>query len=122
MENNNLKNNKQIKRGQVYYINLEPGFGSEQSGRRPCLILQNNTSNKFSPAVVVAVLTTKLDKHRLPTHVLLSEQSKMPRKSVVLLEQIMTIGRKRIGRYVTTLSDEDMLKVDRALKISLALK
>mgnify|MGYP004457316091 FL=1 len=122
MENNNLKNNKQIKRGQVYYFNLEPGVGSEQSGRRPCLILQNNTSNKFSPVVVVAVLTTKLDKHKLPTHVLLGEQSKMPRKSVVLLEQIMTIDRKRIGRYVTTLSDEDMLKVDRALKISLALK
>lgn len=122
MENNNLKNNKQIKRGQVYYFNLEPRVGSEQGGRRPCLILQNNTNNKFLPAVVVAVLTTKLDKHRLPTHVLLSEQSKMPRKSVVLLEQIMTIDKRRVGKYMTTLSDEDMLKVDRALKISLGLK
>lgn len=122
MANNNLKNNKQIKRGDVYFINLGQGYGSEQGGRRPCLILQNNTSNKFSPAVVVAVLTTKLDKHRLPTHVLLSEQSKIPRKSVVLLEQIMTIDKRRVGKYVTSLTEEDMQKVNKALKISLALK
>lgn len=122
MGNNNLKNNKQIKRGDVYFINLGQGYGSEQGGRRPCLILQNNTNNKFSPAVVVAVLTTKLDKHKLPTHVLLSEQSKMPRKSVVLLEQIMTIDKRRVGKYVTSLTEEDMQKVNKALKISLALK
>ena len=120
---NNLKKEKiDIERGQVWYVNLENGVGSEQSGRRPCLIIQNNIGNRFSPTVVVAVLTTKLDKHKLPTHVILSEQSKMPKKSIVLLEQIKTIDKRRVKQYITSLTREDLLKVDKALLISLGIK
>ena len=122
MENNLKKEKIDLKRGQVWYVNLENGVGSEQSGRRPCLIIQNNTGNRFSPTVVVAVLTTKLDKHKLPTHVLLSEQSKMPKKSIVLLEQIKTIDKRRVKQYITSLAREDLLKVDKALLISLGIK
>ena len=122
MENNLKKEKNDIKRGQVWYVNLENGVGSEQSGRRPCLIIQNNTGNRFSPTVVVAVLTTKLDKHNLPTHALLSEQSGLPKRSIVLLEQLKTIDKRRIKQYITSLTRNDLLKVDRALMVSLGLK
>lgn len=122
MENNLKKEKNDIKRGQVWYVNLENGVGSEQSGRRPCLIIQNDTGNRFSPTVVVAVLTTKLDKHKLPTHALLSEQSGLPKRSIVLLEQLKTIDKRRIKQYITSLTRNDLLKVDRALMVSLGLK
>lgn len=122
MENNLKKEKIDLKRGQVWYVNLENGVGSEQSGRRPCLIIQNNTGNRFSPTVVVAVLTTKLDKYKLPTHALLSEQSGLPKRSIVLLEQLKTIDKRRIKQYITSLTRNDLLKVDRALMVSLGLK
>lgn len=121
---NNLKNvrDRKIKRGEIWYVNLKNGVGSEQSGYRPCLIVQNDTGNKYSPTVIVAVLSTRLGKHKLPTHVLLSENSGIPKKSIILLEQIMVVDKKRLSKYITTLTQEDISKVNKALLISLGLK
>lgn len=111
-----------IKRGDVFYADLSPVIGSEQGGVRPVLILQNDIGNKFSPTVIVSAITSQMEKARLPIHVELGADVGLDRDSVILLEQIRTIDKKRLRDKVTHLDAEVMSKVDEALLISLGLK
>ena len=111
-----------MKRGDIYYADLRPVVGSEQGGIRPVLIIQNDVGNTHSPTVIVAAITSKLHKTQLPTHIMLDSRScELIKDSVILLEQIRTIDKQRLKSQVCHLDDEMMLKVDRALRISLAL-
>ena len=110
----------QIKRGDIYYADLSPVVGSEQGGLRPVLIIQNDVGNKYSPTVIVSAITSQLGKAKLPTHIELpAEQYNLPKNSVALLEQIRTLDKKRLQEKVTTLSNEKMKEVNRAILISL---
>ena len=110
-----------MKRGDVYYADLSPVVGSEQGGVRPVLILQNNIGNKFSPTVIVAAITGKIDKSNVPTHVAIGKDKGLTENSVVLLEQIRTIDKQRLTDKITHLSDEMMEEVNVSLKISLGV-
>lgn len=111
-----------IKRGDVFYANLSPVIGSEQGGSRPVLILQNNIGNKYSPTIIVAAITAQISKGKLPTHIeLKSDKCKLERDSVVLLEQLRTIDKKRLRNKITTLDSTIMKSVDEAVKISVGL-
>lgn len=111
-----------VSRGDVFYADLNPVVGSEQGGIRPVLIIQNDIGNRYSPTVIVAAITSRIDKAKLPTHVEISaETSNLEKDSVILLEQIRTIDKKRLQRHVTHLSDDILKKVDRAIEISLGL-
>ena len=111
-----------IKRGDIYYADLRPVIGSEQGGVRPVLIIQNDTGNRHSPTVICAAITSRMNKAKLPTHVELdAERYKLVKNSVVLLEQVRTIDKKRLKDKVCHLDDEILKKVDRALSISLEL-
>ena len=111
-----------MKRGDVYYADLRPVIGSEQGGIRPVLIVQNDVGNKHSPTVICAAITSKMNKAKLPTHIELSTDNyDMDKDSVVLLEQLRTIDKKRLKDKVCHLDDQVMKKVDVALKISLEL-
>lgn len=111
-----------MKRGDVYYADLSPVIGSEQGGTRPVLILQNNIGNKYSPTVIVAAITSKIEKSKVPTHVAIGQDEHLTEDSAVLLEQIRTIDKQRLTDKITHLSDDLMEEVDSALKISLGLK
>ncbi|HWR39385.1 MAG TPA: type II toxin-antitoxin system PemK/MazF family toxin [Patescibacteria group bacterium] len=111
-----------VKRGDIYYANLSPVVGSEQGGRRPVLVIQNDVGNKYSPTVIVAAITTQITKAKLPTHVEVGgRQYHLEKDSVILLEQLRTIDKRRLKEKVTHLGDEVMSKVDDALKISVGL-
>jgi mRNA interferase MazF len=112
----------EIKRGDIALVNLEPIMGREQGGIRPCLIIQNNQGNKYSPLTIIAPLTSKVFTKEFPTNVLvLKEDSGLNKDSTILLNQIRTIDKSRITRKISTLSAEVMSKVDMAIKISLDL-
>ena len=109
-----------IKRGEIYYADLSPVVGSEQGGVRPVLIIQNNTGNLYSPTVIASAITSQLTKARLPTHIELREgQYGLPKDSVILLEQIRTLDKRRLKERLGNLSQPDMRKVDKAILISL---
>ena len=109
-----------IKRGELYYADLSPVIGSEQGGIRPVLVVQNDTGNKYSPTVIAAAVTSKINKARLPTHIELSASVYgLTKDSVVLLEQIRTIDKKRLKDKIGLLSEQTMMRVDDALLISL---
>lgn len=111
-----------VKRGDIFYADLSPVVGSEQGGLRPVLIIQNNVGNHFSPTVIVAAITAKIQKPKMPTHVgLIAKVDGVERNSVVLLEQIRTIDKQRLKDKVTQLSVEKMMQVDRALTVSVGL-
>ncbi len=111
-----------MKRGDVYYADLRPVIGSEQGGVRPVLIIQNDMGNKHSPTVICAAITSKLTKNNLPTHIKLAcEDYEMVKDSVILLEQLRTIDKKRLKDKVCHLDERIMCKVNEALKISLQL-
>lgn len=111
-----------VKRGDVFYADLRPVVGSEQGGIRPVLIIQNDMGNKHSPTVICAAITSKMNKAKLPTHVELdSSKYEMVKDSVILLEQLRTIDKKRLKDKVCHLDDEILRKVERALLISLEL-
>jgi len=111
-----------VKRGDIYYADLRPVVGSEQGGIRPVLIIQNDVGNAHSPTVIVAAITSKLHKTQLPTHINLDSRScELIKDSVILLEQIRTIDKQRLKSMVCRLDAETMEKVDKALKISLAI-
>lgn len=111
-----------MKRGDVYYADLRPVVGSEQGGIRPVLIVQNDVGNKHSPTVICAAITSKMNKAKLPTHIELSTMHyDMDKDSVILLEQLRTIDKKRLKDKVCHLDDEIMRRVNRALMISLEL-
>ncbi len=109
-----------IKRGEIYFADLSPVVGSEQGGIRPVLIIQNDVGNKFSPTVIVSAITSQLGKAKLPTHIELpSDGSHLPKNSVVLLEQIRTLDKRRLKEKVTTLNEHKMKEINRAILISL---
>ena len=111
-----------IKRGDIYYADLSPVVGSEQGGLRPVLIVQNDIGNKHSPTVICAAITSKMNKAKLPTHIELSSREyEMDKDSVILLEQLRTIDKKRLKDKICHLDGEIMQKVNRALAISLEL-
>ena len=111
-----------VKRGEIYYADLSPVVGSEQGGIRPVLVVQNDIGNKYSPTVIVAAITSQINKAKLPTHVEISAtEYGLPKDSVILLEQIRTIDKKRLKEKIGYLSPEAMNKVDEALQISFGL-
>lgn len=110
----------QIKRGDVFYANLEPVIGSEQGGVRPVLVIQNNSGNRFSPTVIVAAITGKR-KTRMRTHVKIYGMALLKPDSVVLLEQIRTIDRKRLCGYIGRITPIVQKKIDRALAVSIGI-
>ena len=111
-----------IRRGDVYYADLRPVIGSEQGGVRPVLIIQNDVGNKHSPTVICAAITSKMNKAKLPTHVELpASDYHMVKDSVILLEQLRTIDKKRLKDKVCHLDASILEKIDSALKISLEL-
>ncbi|HHW18782.1 MAG TPA: type II toxin-antitoxin system PemK/MazF family toxin [Firmicutes bacterium] len=110
-------------RGDIYFADLSPVVGSEQGGFRPVLIIQNDIGNKYSPTVIVSAITSQIQKARLPTHVELpAHVSGLDKDSVILLEQIRTIDKRRLKRRVARLDDETMAKVNEALAISVGLR
>ena len=109
-----------IKRGELYYADLSPVVGSEQGGVRPILIVQNDTGNKYSPTIIAAAVTSKLSKAKLPTHIELSaNEFGLNKDSVILLEQIRTLDKRRLKERIGELSNSTMKKVNVALLISL---
>ena len=109
-----------MKRGEIYRASLDPVVGSEQGGVRPVLIVQNDAGNRHSPTVIVAAITTRRKKPGLPTHVPLDAEScGLKQDSVVLLEQVRTLEKTRLTRYLGAVPPDTMLKVDRALRLSL---
>ena len=109
-----------IRRGDIYYADLSPVVGSEQGGTRPVLIIQNDVGNRHSPTVICAAITSKMNKAKLPTHIEISaRQYQIVKNSVILLEQIRTIDKKRLKEFVCHVDSNLMIKVDEALKISL---
>ena len=109
-----------IKRGELYYAYLSPVIGSEQGGVRPVLVVQNDVGNRYSPTVIAAAVTSKINKARLPTHIELSASLYgLAKDSVVLLEQIRTIDKRRLKDRIGLLSEQTMMRVDDALLISL---
>jgi len=111
-----------IRRGDIFYANLNPVIGSEQGGVRPVLIIQNNIGNKYSPTTIIAAITSKIKKAKLPTHVELSAaEFNLEKDSVILLEQLRTIDKRRLKEKIAHLDEEIMSEIDRAIMISLGL-
>ena len=111
-----------MKRGDVYYADLRPVVGSEQGGVRPVLIIQNDVGNRHSPTVICAAITSKMNKAKLPTHVAIdARRYQIVKNSVILLEQIRTIDKRRLKDMVCHLDQEIMNKVDEAIKVSFEL-
>lgn len=114
--------NKTYLRGDMYYADLGRGIGSEQEGYRPVVIIQNNTGNKYSPTVIVAAISSKVDaKAKLPTHYLLKAESGLELPSLVLLEQLRTIDKKRLETYIGRLEEKHIRRIDHALAVSVGL-
>ncbi len=111
-----------VKRGDIYYADLSPVVGSEQGGVRPVLIVQNDIGNKFSPTVIAAAITSRQDKNNLPTHIEVNARDcGLAKDSVVLLEQVRTIDKKRLREKMGTLGGDEMGKVNQALSVSFGL-
>ncbi len=111
-----------IRRGDIYYADLSPVVGSEQGGVRPVLIVQNDVGNKFSPTVIAAAITSRQSKASLPTHIpICATDSGLARDSVVLLEQVRTIDKKRLKEKMGTVDDTSMNRVNQAISISFGL-
>ena len=109
-----------IRRGDIYYADLRPVVGSEQGGMRPVLIIQNDIGNKHSPTVICAAITSRMNKAKLPTHIEIDSKScEIVKDSVILLEQLRTIDKKRLREKVCHLDQNVIQKVDQALCISL---
>lgn len=111
-----------VHRGDIYYADLSPVVGSEQGGLRPVLIVQNDVGNRHSPTVIAAAITSRHDKARLPTHIEVEAgESGLARDSVVLLEQIRTLDKRRLREKMGSLDDRSMSAVDSAISISFGL-
>lgn len=108
-----------IKRGELYYADLSPVVGSEQGGVRPVLVVQNDVGNKYSPTVIVAAITSQINKARIPTHIELNTKYGLTKDSVLLLEQIRTLDKRRLKERIGILDDKCMENVNNALLISL---
>ncbi len=111
-----------IRRGDIYYADLSPVVGSEQGGVRPVLIVQNNVGNRFSPTVIAAAITSQQSKAKLPTHIpIMADMSGLSKDSVVLLEQVRTIDKKRLREKMGTVDENSMNQIDNAISISFGL-
>ena len=111
-----------VRKGDIYFADFEVGVGSEQSGYRPIVIIQNDIGNKYSPTTIVAMITKK-HKKPLPTHVMVNEENAgLPIESIVMLEQIRTIDKRRLGEQIGHMSEKTMKRIDRAAKGSLDIK
>ena len=111
-----------IKRGEIYYADLSPVIGSEQGGIRPVLIIQNDIGNKYSPTVIAAAITSQRDKTKLPTHITVDAVGcGLAKDSIVLLEQVRTIDKKRLKEKMGCLDGNAMHRVDKALSVSFGL-
>lgn len=111
-----------FRRGEIYFADLDPHYGSEQGGKRPVIVIQNNTGNKFAPTVIVAAVTSKISKKpNQPTHVLIDRNPAFSRPSMVLLEQIFTIDKERIQRLLGQTTPDEMYQINEALMNSLDL-
>lgn len=111
-----------IKRGEIYYADLSPVIGSEQGGIRPVLIVQNDVGNKYSPTVIAAAITSQREKSKLPTHIELPAlDCGLQKNSIVLLEQIRTIDKKRLKEKMGMLDNTSMTMIDNALSVSFGL-
>lgn len=111
-----------IKRGEIYYADLSPAVGSEQGGIRPVLIVQNDIGNRYSPTVIIAAITTQINKAKLPTHIeVQSPDYGLMKDSVILLEQIRTLDKKRLQQRLGQIDDDKMDQINQALLISLGL-
>ena len=112
-----------VRRGDIYYADLSPVVGSEQGGVRPVLIVQNDVGNKFSPTVIAAAITSQRDKSRLPTHISISSEAcGLARDSVVLLEQIRTIDKKRLKERMGRIDEGSMGQINKGLSVSFGLQ
>lgn len=111
-----------VRRGDIFYADLSPVVGSEQGGIRPVLIVQNDVGNKYSPTVICAAITSQINKAKLPTHIEISAAKyTLVKNSVVLLEQVRTIDKKRLREKICHLEDELMIRVNKALAVSMGL-
>lgn len=111
-----------IKRGDLYYADLSPVVGSEQGGVRPVVVIQNDVGNKYSPTTIIAPITSQRKKTNMPTHVPASHRTDLPKDSVVLLEQIRTIDKKRLQEKIGDFEDEVMEDIDKALSVSIGFE
>ena len=111
----------EIKRGEIYYAEFSPVIGSEQDGNRPAVILQNDKGNLYSRTTIIAAITSELDKAHLPTHVIFTADC-MDKTSMVLLEQIRTIDKSRLGNYVGVMDDRTMRRIDQAIAVSFGIE
>ena len=111
-----------VKRGDIFYADLSPVVGSEQGGVRPVLVVQNDVGNKFSPTIIISAITSQINKAKLPTHIEINaDDYGLAKDSVILLEQIRTIDKKRLRERIGRLDDELMEKVNEALSVSFGL-
>jgi mRNA interferase MazF len=111
-----------VKRGDIFYADLSPVVGSEQGGIRPVLIVQNDVGNKFSPTIIAAAITSQKYKTDLPTHIKVNADGcGLARDSIVLLEQVRTLDKRRLKERMGNLEPRDMSRVDRALSVSLGI-
>lgn len=111
-----------VKRGDIYYADLSPVVGSEQGGIRPVLIIQNDIGNKYSPTVIAAAITSQINKAKMPTHIeLAAKEYGLNKDSVILLEQIRTIDKRRLRERIGRIDDELMDSVNNALSVSFGL-
>ena len=114
-----------IRRGDVYYADLSPVVGSEQGGVRPVVVVQNDKGNRYSKTIIVAPISKKMSKPPIPTHVIFSDDSlsyvSMVKDSVILLEQLRTIDKKRLGQWICTLDEKTLEKINRAIRVSLSI-
>jgi mRNA interferase MazF len=111
-----------VKRGDIYYADLSPVVGSEQGGVRPVLVIQNDVGNKYSPTVIVAAITSGMSKTKLPTHIdVYADKAGVARDSVVLLEQLRTLDKRRLKEKMGHLEDAVMREIDNAIAVSLGL-
>ncbi len=108
--------NRRIKRGDIYYANLYPIIGCEQDGIRPVVVIQNEMANEYSPVVLIAPLTSRVDsKPKLGTHVYVDKNGKITHNSIILMEQIRVLDKSRLGSYICTLNKEKLQEIDKAL-------
>ncbi len=111
-----------VKRGDIFYADLSPVVGSEQGGTRPVLVVQNDVGNKYSPTVIAAAITSRINKAKLPTHIEIdAARYGLNKDSVILLEQVRTIDKKRLREKIGKLDEVQMIKVNDALSISFGL-
>ncbi len=116
-----MTGNNTVRRGDIYYADLSPVIGSEQGGIRPVLIVQNDVGNRYSPTVIAAAITSQTGKVRLPTHIEIGADAGLSKSSVILLEQIRTIDKRRLKDRMGHLDDNTMQQVNEAISISFGL-